>query len=172
MTRLPPSGRGKNARGSGRGSPVKRTPAVQNAAGLTPDLKTNVIDYGVKNTAERLKMVMKEIATYSGTKYGTNMFTELTSRQHFVVPPPVLPQCIINENVAAEQRLARKNTRKKAMMVSKRDAIEAIDTGQRTPDQAKVLTQLVNDIEDLEDKMQQPFKRVLAGADKLTVDPA
>jgi hypothetical protein len=122
---------GRTTRGSGRGGPVKRAPEVLHVTGLTPDLKINVIDYGVKNAAERLKTAMKEIATYSGTKYGTDMSTELTSRQHFVVPPPVLPQRIIDKNDTAELRLVRKNTRKKTLMESKREAVVAIDDDPR-----------------------------------------
>lgn len=131
-----------------------------------------MIDYGVKNTAERLNTALKKIATYSGIKYGTDMSTELTSRQHYVAPPPELPQCIIDENEAAEQILARKNTRKKTLLESKRDAIEAIDVDTRSEQQVVALAQLLNNIENLEDKMLQPFKRVLNGADKLTVDGA
>jgi hypothetical protein len=136
----------------------QRAPAVLHVAGLTPDLKTNIIDYGVKNAAERLKMALKEIPTYSGIKYGTDMSTELTSRQRYIVPPPELPQCIIDENEAAEQRLIRKNTRKKTLMESKRDAIEAIDVDNRSEQQVESLAQTRNDIEDLEDEMLQPFK--------------
>ena len=116
--RVPPAGRAKNGRGSGRGGPVKRAPTVL-VTGLTPDLKTSIIDYGVKNAAERLKAALKEIATYSGIKYGTDMSTELSSRQLFVVPPPVLPQRIIDENTAAEARQQRKNGRKKGLLENK-----------------------------------------------------
>jgi hypothetical protein len=58
------------------------------------------------------------------------------------------------------------------LIESKRDFIVAIDQDQRTPEQTEALAQLVNNIEDLEDKMLQPFKQVLAGADTLTVDGA
>jgi hypothetical protein len=119
-----------------------------------------------------LKTALKEIATYSGIKCGRDMSTELTFRQCFVVPPPELPQRIIDKNDAAEQRLGRKNTRKKTLMEAKRDAIKAVDVTNRTELQVESLAQLLNDIEDLEDEMSQPFKRVLTGADKLTVDGA
>jgi hypothetical protein len=125
MATLPPSGRGRNSRGSGRGGPVKRAPAVLHVAGLTPDLKTNVIDYGVKNAGERLKTAMRETATYSGSKCGMDISTELSSRECFIIPLPVLPHHVIDENNATEQRQIWKNTRKLATLVSKNDLIEA-----------------------------------------------
>ena len=171
MTRLPPTGRGRG-RGSGRGGPVKWASAVLHVTGLTPDLKTSIIDYGVKNAAERLKTALKEITTCSGTKYGTDMSTELTSRQAFVVPPPVLPQRNIDENTAAEERLDRKNDRKKTLLENKKAALEAIDDDARTPEQDETLAKLIIEMEDLEDEMLQPFKRTLSRADKLIVDGA
>jgi transcriptional/translational regulatory protein YebC/TACO1 len=55
---------------------------------------------------------------------------------------------------------------------SKKATIEAIDVATRTPEQVETLAELVNDIEDLDDEMLQPFKRTLTGADKLIVDGA
>jgi hypothetical protein len=89
-----------------------------------------------------------------------------------VVPPPVLPQRIIDKNTAAEERLQRKNARKKTLLESKIAILEATDDDTRTPEHVETLAELIIELEDLEDEMLQPFKQTLSGANKLIVDGA
>ena len=79
-------GCGCSGRGTGQTSTTSTTKSAQK--GLCSDLEGNIFDIGQQTSADLLRMTLKKVIQYVGTKYGKDIANDLENRQRTTTSSP------------------------------------------------------------------------------------
>jgi len=140
---------------------------------LTKGLEDHVFVYGTKNSADQMNQTLKKIIEFIGTKYNTDITSELTNRKPVEIKlPPYTP-----EQLARHQEKERHEKAKHERLIKsiekQIELLEAQTTGDSPdPDVFAKIAQLENDLADEERAMAMPIPITLVGDEKLEREAA
>jgi hypothetical protein len=76
--------------------------------GLCKELKNNIFNYGIPNTADLMRSTQEKIGQYVGIKYGEDIANKLTNKTTVTIPPPVYSTAILLRHQEWERHVRRK----------------------------------------------------------------